>query len=183
MMMATQLQEDGSTRGSARQASGKSYEGTEVVYKYAISAVLVTFRRTSGPKFIPAGRSRVIAGLPYTLMTLFLGWWGIPWGPLASIEAIYTNMRGGDLASKPSESVTDAPIRSVIWQPSHRAPSNGLSGWALPEVSGIPTATIPPGTTLRLSEVRGDWARVRTADGWSGWVDARQLELIPMEQR
>ena len=30
-----------------------------------------------------------------SLITWFLGWWGIPWGPIWSVEAIFKNMFGG----------------------------------------------------------------------------------------
>lgn len=34
-------------------------------------------------------------GLGYSLLTLCLGWWGIPWGPIYSIGSLYTNFTGG----------------------------------------------------------------------------------------
>lgn len=66
-----------------------------VVFHYCISIVILTFKRVSDIKVIPAGRSRLLAGLPYTLITLVAGWWGIPWGPIWTIQALVRNLRGG----------------------------------------------------------------------------------------
>ena len=33
--------------------------------------------------------------MPFVLLTLLLGWWGIPWGPIRSIASIVTNIAGG----------------------------------------------------------------------------------------
>ena len=55
----------------------------------------MTFRRSSDIYFVRAGESAVGKGLGFTLLTLFLGWWGIPWGPIYSIGSISTNLGGG----------------------------------------------------------------------------------------
>ena len=31
----------------------------------------------------------------YTLISLLLGWWGIPWGPVYTIGSIFNNPTGG----------------------------------------------------------------------------------------
>jgi len=66
-----------------------------VVYKYCISIVVMTFQRSSDIHFIPPGESSVTKGLPYVLLSLVLGWWGIPWGPVHTIGSLYTNLSGG----------------------------------------------------------------------------------------
>jgi len=66
-----------------------------VCYQYCISIVVLTFRRSSNIYFIPAGQSAVAKGLPWTLLTLVAGWWGIPWGPIFSIQSLITNFSGG----------------------------------------------------------------------------------------
>jgi hypothetical protein len=68
---------------------------TYVVYHYCISLGIVSFKRSSGIKVIPPGGSRFLAGLPYTLISLFAGWWGIPWGPIWTLEALGRNLGGG----------------------------------------------------------------------------------------
>jgi hypothetical protein len=69
--------------------------GKFVLYYYCVSVVLMTFRRSSRVYFIPAGESTVGKGLPWTLLTLLLGWWGIPWGPIYSVQSLVVNFKGG----------------------------------------------------------------------------------------
>lgn len=66
-----------------------------VMYQYVVSLGIVSFKRSSGVKMIPAGGSRFLPGLPYTLVSLVAGWWGIPWGPLWTIQTILRNVGGG----------------------------------------------------------------------------------------
>lgn len=66
-----------------------------VCYHYCISIVVMTFRRSSDAYFIPAGESTVTKGLPWTLLSLVAGWWGIPWGPIFTIQSLAVNLRGG----------------------------------------------------------------------------------------
>jgi hypothetical protein len=80
-----------------------------VCYHYCVSVVLMTFRRSSPVYFIPAGESTLAKGLPWTLLTLLLGWWGIPWGPIFSIQSLIVNFRGGkDLTADISASLARA---------------------------------------------------------------------------
>ena len=69
--------------------------GKFVIYHYVISIVVMTFRRPSDIYFIPAGESSVGKGLVFSLLSLVLGWWGIPWGPIHTIGSLYTNFTGG----------------------------------------------------------------------------------------
>jgi hypothetical protein len=66
-----------------------------VVYEYAISIIVMTFKRSSDIYFVRAGENGVVKGLPFTFMSLFLGWWGIPWGPIYTIGSLYRNLSGG----------------------------------------------------------------------------------------
>ena len=66
-----------------------------VCYQYCISIVVMTFRRSSDVYYIPAGENAVAKGLPWTLLSLVAGWWGIPWGPIFTVQALVTNFKGG----------------------------------------------------------------------------------------
>lgn len=71
-------------------------EGGRLVYfQYTISILVMTFRRSSEVHLIRKGESGLLKGLPYTLLTLVAGWWGIPFGPIYSIMCLYTNLSGG----------------------------------------------------------------------------------------
>ena len=100
-----------------------------VYYKYTISAFVVTFWRSSDIYFVKANESRVVKGLGWTGLTLLLGWWGIPWGPIRSAISLWSNLRGG-------EDVTDKVIGALRLDGSGGAP---LSTPPTP-----PTNIVPP---------------------------------------
>ena len=66
-----------------------------VFYYYCISLLVITFRRPSSIYFLRAGESAVVKSLPWTLLTVVAGWWGIPWGPIYSIQSLFINFKGG----------------------------------------------------------------------------------------
>ena len=69
--------------------------GKFVMYLYCVSLIFVTYKRPSEIRFIKAGESAALNGLGYTVLSLIFGWWGIPWGPIYTIEALWTNLTGG----------------------------------------------------------------------------------------
>ncbi|HET7205803.1 MAG TPA: hypothetical protein VFI95_04405 [Terriglobales bacterium] len=69
--------------------------GKFVVYQYCVSLLVVSFRRGSGVYFVRSGESRVQRALPWIAITCLAGWWGIPWGPIWSIQSLITNFGGG----------------------------------------------------------------------------------------
>lgn len=66
-----------------------------VCYQYCISVLVMSFRRSSDVYYIPAGESAVSKALPWILLTLVAGWWGIPWGPIFTVQPLVTNFKGG----------------------------------------------------------------------------------------
>lgn len=66
-----------------------------VIFEYCVSVVVMTFKRPSDIYFIRPGESAALKGLPYTLLSLILGWWGLPWGPIYTIQALATDLGGG----------------------------------------------------------------------------------------
>ena len=66
-----------------------------VFFYYSVSVVVMSFRRPSPVYFIPAGQSALGKGLPWTLLTLLAGWWGIPWGPIYTVQSLVVNFKGG----------------------------------------------------------------------------------------
>lgn len=71
-----------------------------VMFQYAISVIVMSFRRASDIYFIRAGESTTSKSIGFTLLTLVVGWWGIPWGPIFTIQAVVTNCRGGKDVTK-----------------------------------------------------------------------------------
>jgi hypothetical protein len=69
--------------------------GKLVFFQYSISILVMSFHRSSDIYFVRAGESAVSKSLPWTLLSLIAGWWGIPWGPIFTIQSLVTNLRGG----------------------------------------------------------------------------------------
>jgi hypothetical protein len=64
--------------------------GRFVVYPYCISIIVLSFKRSSEVVFVePAKRGKPVR---YVLVSLVLGWWGIPWGPVWTIQSISTSL-------------------------------------------------------------------------------------------
>lgn len=66
-----------------------------VIFQYCVSIIIMTFRRNSNIYFIKNGESTLKHSIRYTLMSLFFGWWGIPWGPIYTLGSIFNNLNGG----------------------------------------------------------------------------------------
>jgi hypothetical protein len=80
--------------------------GKFVIYTYAISIVVLTFRRGSKKVFfIKHDESAIKHGWPYLLISLFFGWWGIPFGPIYTIQAIYYAFCGKDVTQEVIDSM------------------------------------------------------------------------------
>lgn len=80
-----------------------------VHFQYCISILVMTFRRSSDVYFIKAGESTLGYSIQYTLISLLLGWWGIPWGPIYTIGSLFTNLSGGkDLTKEVLHSMNTA---------------------------------------------------------------------------
>ena len=69
--------------------------GRFVIFQYCISIVVLSFKRVSDIRFIKGDESAFRKGAAYSLISLLLGWWGIPWGPIWTISSVITNCRGG----------------------------------------------------------------------------------------
>jgi hypothetical protein len=87
-----------------------------VIFQYAISVVIMSFKRPSAIYFIRAGESTVGKSIGFTLITLVGGWWGIPFGPIYSFQALATNFRGGkDLTKEVVAAISKpAPVSAPI---------------------------------------------------------------------
>lgn len=80
--------------------------GKFVIYEYCVSIVIMTFRRPTDVYFIKAGERAIFKGLPFVLLSLVMGWWGFPWGPIYTIGTLVTNLSGG-------KDVTDSVISAL----------------------------------------------------------------------
>ncbi len=92
------LREGGSISYSGKAIS-LSIEVTQ--FYFCLSFIIFTMRLPSR-FFIRRSQNTLAAGSIYSLVTLILGWWGIPFGPIYTINALYKNLRGGDKRQFPN---------------------------------------------------------------------------------
>jgi hypothetical protein len=74
--------------------------GKFVFFTYTISLVVITWRRPSDIYFVRANESPIKYGWGYLLCSLILGWWGIPWGPIYTVQAIVKAFTGKDVTAE-----------------------------------------------------------------------------------
>jgi hypothetical protein len=81
--------------------NGLDYNGypvekdTELVQYQVCISLLVFTVKLSSRYFIKERISSSIARVLYTLATLILGWWAIPFGPIYTIQVLIKNLIGG----------------------------------------------------------------------------------------
>src|SRR5689334_565589 len=89
--------------------------GKFVFYQYAISVLVMSFRRSSDGYFIPAGERGITKWLPWSLMRVVGGWWGMTGGPLFTIQSLVTNCKGGKaVTAQLSARMTQSPSPAAI---------------------------------------------------------------------
>lgn len=72
-----------------------SLETETTQFQACISALIITTRNPS--RHLIIGHHRIfLTGLVYSLVTLALGWWGIPWGPVYTAQTLWRNLKGGN---------------------------------------------------------------------------------------
>lgn len=76
-------------------------------YAYCFSIGIMSFKKSTKPCLIRSGRSAAIRGLPWTALSFLAGWWGIPWGPIFTVQCITRNLRGG-------HDVTDEFVNALL---------------------------------------------------------------------
>ena len=90
----------------AQSADGARY----VVFEYCISLAAVTLRRPTRPVRLRPGQRAWLRGLPYCLVSLLFGWWGLPWGVIYTPLTIVSNLRGGcDITTRVRETGDHVP--------------------------------------------------------------------------
>lgn len=66
-----------------------------VIFQYCFSVILMTYKKGTDIHFVRPTDNAFAKGLPYTLLSLVVGWWGIPWGPIYTIQSVWINSMGG----------------------------------------------------------------------------------------
>jgi hypothetical protein len=80
---------------SAKLEAHLAAGGRIAVFEYCISLIAVTLRRRSVAYLLRPGKKGLLQSLPYTGLSLLLGWWGVPWGLIYTPLVVVTNFSGG----------------------------------------------------------------------------------------
>lgn len=70
-------------------------ESLRISIMYWVASVVIVTRR-GGKAGIWCEKCRVKQAFAWTSITGMLGWWGIPWGPIYTVHALYFNAVGGN---------------------------------------------------------------------------------------
>ena len=91
--------------------------GRFVVFQYCVSVLILSFKRSSPIYFVRSGENPAGKGIRYTLLTAVAGWWGIPWGPIFSVQTIYRNLSGGKDVTNEVAAALASPTAPVAPRP------------------------------------------------------------------
>ncbi|MBX7058776.1 MAG: hypothetical protein K1X75_11985 [Leptospirales bacterium] len=69
--------------------------GRFLCFRYCVSFLVATVRRSSPVIYVAPGERAWRPALRFSLYTLLAGWWGLPWGPLYTVQCLWINLRGG----------------------------------------------------------------------------------------
>lgn len=84
----------------------------------------------------------------------------------------------GSVAEDVTPIVADPAPAGSTWSATHRVPAGGMRAWGDPDPSQQPITRLEPRVELAIAEQRGLWSRVVGSNGWTGWVDTRQLQPL-----
>lgn len=94
---------------------GVNYQGifitpnTELIqYKVLVSIIFFSFELSSRVFILKHEPTRLTAGV-YSVLTLLLGWWHLPWGPFGTLHTVINN-----LTNKNKQTVSDLLLRKKI---------------------------------------------------------------------
>jgi len=91
--------------------------GRFVLFQYCVSILILSFKRPSPIYFVRSGENAAGKGIRYTLLTAVAGWWGIPWGPIFSVQTIYRNLSGGKDVTNEVTAALASPTAPVAPRP------------------------------------------------------------------
>ena len=84
---------DGLTAADLRDHAGKGWRCVRFVW--CVSNVISTVEHESRVHLTENWQDRYLRGLGYSLLSLLLGPWGVPWGLWRTAESVWTNLTGG----------------------------------------------------------------------------------------
>ncbi len=116
--------------------------GRFVMFQYVFSLIILTFRRNSPICYLAPGRSGAGAAFGWSLIPLCCGWWGIPWGIIHTIGALWRNSAGGVDVTEPILAQLIGPQQAdALIQRRPKQPSGVL--WGLRALFFSPLVVVP----------------------------------------
>jgi len=88
--------------------------GRFVMYQYCVSLGIITLKRPSSIYFRRAGQGSIGKGLGFSGLSMLLGWWGIPWGPIYTVQSFWVNFSGGRDVTR---EILTSPTSGAVGQP------------------------------------------------------------------
>jgi hypothetical protein len=79
------------------------------------------------------------------------------------------------VAPIPSTPASEQTVPGAAWSPTHTV-TRRARAWAQPDSASARAGELKRRVTVQVIERQGDWARVVTSNGWSGWIDGRDLK-------
>lgn len=70
--------------------------------------------------FLRADESPKVKGLAWTLLTFVVGWSGIPWGPIYTVQSLWVNLRGGHDLTAQAATALQLPFDKSMLYPEAR---------------------------------------------------------------
>jgi hypothetical protein len=112
-------------------------------------------------------------GLGCSLLSWFIGWWGVPNGPVATVRAIWRNMRGGEVPPVPNARLLGHQARAFA----ARGKTELARALAARAVALDPEG--PGAAGLRGIAADGEGAPPVLQDPWKSLSRAAPLHLVP----
>ena len=111
--------------------------GRFIIYPYVVSIIILSFRRSSPMYFIPPGSSGAAKAIPRSILSMLVGWWGIPWGIFFTISALWRNAAGGiDVTLPVIASSVGLDRANALLSQQPKPPAGGL--WLLRGIIATP---------------------------------------------
>ncbi len=145
--------------GNAVLNGGQVTESTEVVcYEWVVSVLFLTMKGQTAHRIKDLDNA---GGGIASMITLLLGWWGIPWGPVYTIGALARNLCGGkrsNVAAIIAEQKWGVMVPEGESTTSHHKKIVEFSEIALVEIEARRERN-RFGKDLAIKPVPDDWAR------------------------
>ena len=100
-----------------------------VRFESCVSFLVGSLRRQSAVYLTASWQDRYLRGLGYSLLSLVCGWWAVPWGPVWTVRAVWTNFTGGvdvtdDVRAEidSSSAAAESPVVPTGGNPAARSP-------------------------------------------------------------